>query len=148
MTLILTIIAEASCAFPQILSDLGPALTGSLGVAASGNINPTGKFPSLFEPVHGSAPGKRDSTTKRNPFRTIASPDIAGKYIANPVGMIEAASMLLRHLGEAQAADKIIAAVNAVLARANSAEVTPDLGGQAKTDALGDSINKELLRSS
>ena len=62
--------------------------------------------------------------------------------------MIEAASMMLRHLGEAQAADKIIAAVNAVLARANSAEVTPDLGGQAKTDALGDAINKELLRSS
>lgn len=132
------------CTFAQILSDLGPALTGSLGVAASGNINPTGKFPSLFEPVHGSAPGKLhpNNTTLTPTFLPI---DIAGKYIANPVGMIEAASMMLRHLGEAEAADEIIAAINAVLARANSAEVTRDLGGQAKTEALGDAINKELL---
>ncbi len=75
-------VVVASNLFGDILSDLGPACTGTIGIAPSGNINPTGDFPSLFEPVHGSAP------------------DIAGKGIANPVGQIWAGAMMLEHLGE------------------------------------------------
>ena len=75
-------VVVASNLFGDILSDLGPACTGTIGIAPSGNINPEGKFPSLFEPVHGSAP------------------DIAGKGIANPVGQIWAGAMMLEHLGQ------------------------------------------------
>lgn len=102
-------------------------MTGSLGLAASGNINPTGEWPSLFEPVHGSAP------------------DIMGQNIANPIGQLEAGSMMLRHLGQPQAADDIICAVNAVLGRGKSDELTRDLGGQASTTQLGDAIEREIL---
>src|ERR1700712_3253242 len=83
--------------FGDILSDLGPACTGTIGIAPSGNINPEGKFPSLFEPVHGSAP------------------DIAGQGIANPVGQIWTAAMMLEHLGEREAAREIVAAIERVL---------------------------------
>ena len=99
---------------------------GSLGLAASGNINPTREWPSLFEPVHGSAN------------------DIMGKGIANPVGMLEAGSMMLRFLGQEQAADDIVAAVNAVLARGTKTELTRDLGGQGTTTSLGDAIIQQL----
>lgn len=113
--------------FGDILSDLGPAVTGSLGLAASGNINPTGEWPSLFEPVHGSAP------------------DIMGKNIANPIGQLEAGSMMLRHLGQAKAADDIIRAVNTVLGRGRPDELTRDLGGSASTVQLGDAIEREIV---
>jgi tartrate dehydrogenase/decarboxylase/D-malate dehydrogenase len=86
-------VVVASNLFGDILSDLGPACTGTIGIAPSGNINPTGEHPSLFEPVHGSAP------------------DIAGKGIANPVGQIWSAAMMLEHLGEAQAAAGIMRAI-------------------------------------
>lgn len=95
---------------------------GALGLAASGNINPTREWPSLFEPVHGSAN------------------DIMGQGLANPVGMLEAGSMMLRHLGQPEAADAIIAAVNTVLGRGNKNELTRDLGGQGSTTSLGDAI--------
>src|SRR6202521_6418728 len=78
--------------FGDILSDLGPACTGTLGIATSGNINPERKFPSVFEPVHGSAP------------------DIAGQGIANPVGQIWSGAMMLEHLGEADGAKAIVSA--------------------------------------
>jgi tartrate dehydrogenase/decarboxylase / D-malate dehydrogenase len=95
-----------------VLSDLGPACTGTIGIAPSANINPERRFPSLFEPVHGSAP------------------DIAGRGIANPIGQIWAASMMLEHLGEQDAAAPILAAVDDVLAR----------GGSARTLAAADVI--------
>ncbi len=99
----------ASNLFGDILSDLGPACTGTIGIAPSGNINPTGDFPSLFEPVHGSAP------------------DIAGQGIANPVGQIWSAAMMLEHLGEREAHDDIVAAIERVLGRETGR--TRDLGG-------------------
>lgn len=99
---------------------------GALGLAASGNINPTKEWPSLFEPVHGSAN------------------DIMGLGIANPVGTLEAGSMMLRHLGQEAAADAIIKAVNVVLGRGNKGELTRDLGGQGNTTSLGDAIVEEI----
>src|SRR4051794_8245152 len=95
--------------FGDILSDLGPACTGTIGIAPSGNINPERKFPSLFEPVHGSAP------------------DIAGQGIANPIGQIWSAAMMLDHLGEAEAAKAVVAAIEAVLKEEKLR--TRDLGG-------------------
>jgi tartrate dehydrogenase/decarboxylase/D-malate dehydrogenase len=96
----------------DILSDLGGALVGSLGLASSGNINPEKDFPSMFEPIHGSAP------------------DIAGQGIANPIGSIESGALMLEHLGEADAAQRIHRAVAETLA----AKIwTPDLGGTATT---------------
>ncbi|KZZ91135.1 Tartrate dehydrogenase [Moelleriella libera RCEF 2490] len=112
--------------FGDILSDLGPACTGTIGIAPSGNINPEGAFPSLFEPVHGSAP------------------DIAGKGIANPVGMIWAGQMLLQHFGHADAADALMRAIEAVLARSEPHVLTPDLGGEGNTATLGDAIRNEI----
>lgn len=106
--------------FGDILSDLGPACTGTIGIAPSGNINPEGKFPSLFEPVHGSAP------------------DIAGQGIANPVGQIWAAAMMLEHLGAQQASTSIIAAIERVLSEEGLR--TPDLGGPADTKTCGTAI--------
>lgn len=106
--------------FGDILSDLGAALAGGLGVAASGNLNPEGRAPSLFEPVHGSAP------------------DIAGRGVANPVAAIGAGALMLRHLGEPAAADAIEAAIGAILAV--GAVRTPDLGGAATTDQAADAI--------
>lgn len=106
--------------FGDILSDLGPACTGTIGIAPSGNINPEMKFPSLFEPVHGSAP------------------DIAGKGIANPIGQIWAGAMMLEHLGHAQAAQGIMTAIEAVLT--DPASRTADIGGTADTVTCGKAI--------
>jgi tartrate dehydrogenase/decarboxylase / D-malate dehydrogenase len=99
--------------FGDILSDLGAALAGSIGIAPSGNLNPDGAFPSMFEPVHGSAP------------------DIVGRGIANPIGAIWSASMMLHHLGQPEAAQAIIDALVAVTAESSSR--TPDIGGTAST---------------
>jgi len=117
-------VVVASNLFGDILSDLGPACTGTIGVAPSGNINPEGKHPSLFEPVHGSAP------------------DIAGKGVANPVGQIWSAAMMLEHLGEAEAAAAIMTAVEHVLA--TPAGRTGDLQGTADTISCGKAIEDAL----
>ena len=113
-------VVVASNLFGDILSDLGPACTGTIGIAPSGNINPERKFPSLFEPVHGSAP------------------DIAGKGIANPVGQIWSAAMMLDHLGERDAAAAIVRAIEETLSRPDCR--TRDLGGGADTIACGKAI--------
>ena len=113
-------VVVASNLFGDILSDLGPACTGTIGVAPSGNINPTGEFPSLFEPVHGSAP------------------DIAGKGIANPIGQIWAGALMLDHLGHPEASEAIVNAFERVLAKGDVG--TPDLGGTASCTALGTAI--------
>ena len=102
----------ASNLFGDIISDLAAAAAGSIGVAPSANINPPKDHPSMFEPVHGSAP------------------DIAGQGIANPVGQLWAAAMMLQHLGESAAADRLTAAFESVLA---AGVRTRDLGGQAST---------------
>lgn len=115
--------------FGDILSDLGPACTGTIGIAPSGNINPTGKFPSLFEPVHGSAP------------------DIMGKGIANPVGMIWAGQMMLEHFGHKDAADAMLKAIEKVLSSGDDAVVTGDMGGKGNTKSFGEAIEKEILGS-
>jgi tartrate dehydrogenase/decarboxylase/D-malate dehydrogenase len=106
-------VVVASNLFGDILSDLGPACTGTIGIAPSANINPERLFPSLFEPVHGSAP------------------DIAGLGIANPVGQIWAGAMMLEHLGHSDAATAIVAAIEQVLAQPELR--TRDLGGTANT---------------
>ncbi|HSD53562.1 MAG TPA: tartrate dehydrogenase [Burkholderiales bacterium] len=116
----------ASNLFGDILSDLGPATAGTIGVAPSANINPERVFPSLFEPVHGSAP------------------DIYGKRIANPVAQIWSAAMMLEHLGEAAAGAAIVAAIEKALAPGSGAPRTPDIGGAAHTEDLGKAI-AELL---
>jgi len=117
-------VVVASNLFGDILSDLGPACTGTIGVAPSGNINPDGTHPSLFEPVHGSAP------------------DIAGKGIANPVGQIWSAAMMLEHLGEVDAAAAIMRAVETVLAEPGLR--TGDLKGTANTEQCGKAIADAL----
>lgn len=117
-------VVVASNLFGDILSDLGPACTGTIGVAPSGNINPDGAHPSLFEPVHGSAP------------------DITGKGIANPVGQIWSAAMMLEHLGEADAAAAIMRAVETVLAEPGLR--TGDLKGTANTEQCGKAIADAL----
>ncbi len=117
-------VVVASNLFGDILSDLGPACTGTIGIAPSGNINPEGDFPSLFEPVHGSAP------------------DIAGQGIANPVGQIWAGAMMLDHLGHGEAAADIVSAIETVLAQDKLR--TPDLGGGADTVACGKAIADAL----
>jgi tartrate dehydrogenase len=113
--------------FGDILSDLGPACTGTIGVAPSANINPTGEFPSLFEPVHGSAP------------------DIFGKGIANPIGMIWAGQMMLSHFGFNDAADAMLKAIESILARSDKEVMTADMGGKGNTQSLGEAIEKEIL---
>jgi tartrate dehydrogenase/decarboxylase/D-malate dehydrogenase len=113
-------VVVASNLFGDILSDLGPACTGTIGIAPSGNINPEGKFPSLFEPVHGSAP------------------DIAGRGIANPIGQIWAGAMMLDHLGHAEAGRSIVRAIERVLEEPSLR--TRDLGGQADTVTCGRAI--------
>jgi tartrate dehydrogenase/decarboxylase/D-malate dehydrogenase len=107
--------------FGDILSDLGPAVCGTIGIAPAANINPEREFPSLFEPVHGSAP------------------DIAGKGIANPIGQIWSGALMLEHLGHAEAGAAVVRAIEQVLADA-SAPKTPDLGGSARTADLGAAI--------
>jgi tartrate dehydrogenase/decarboxylase/D-malate dehydrogenase len=103
--------------FGDILSDLGPAVAGSIGIAPSANINPERTFPSMFEPVHGSAP------------------DIAGRHICNPIGQIWSAAMMLEQLGEAEAGAAIVAAIETLLRE--SGPRTRDMGGQAGTEDVG-----------
>ncbi len=117
-------VVVASNLFGDILSDLGPACTGTIGIAPAGNIDPERRFPSLFEPVHGSAP------------------DIAGQGIANPIGQIWAGAMMLEHLGEAEAAGAIVKAIEAVLSQ--QASRTRDLGGQASTIDCGRAVADAL----
>jgi tartrate dehydrogenase/decarboxylase/D-malate dehydrogenase len=119
-------VVVASNLFGDILSDLGPACAGTIGIAPSGNINPEKRFPSLFEPVHGSAP------------------DIAGRGIANPIGQIWSASMLLEHLGETDAAAAIMTAIEGVLAQGGQ-RLTPDMGGSATTSSLGADVCARLV---
>ncbi|MER0240205.1 tartrate dehydrogenase [Fulvimarina sp. MAC8] len=110
--------------FGDILSDLGPAVAGSIGIAPSANINPEGDYPSMFEPVHGSAP------------------DIAGKGIANPIGQIWSAAMMLDHLGHPDAAKAVIDAMEEVIA--DPASRTRDMGGKANTAECGEAIAQVL----
>ncbi|QNI02301.1 tartrate dehydrogenase [Halomonas sp. SH5A2] len=112
--------------FGDILSDLGPACTGTIGIAPSANINPEGHFPSLFEPVHGSAP------------------DIAGKGIANPIGQIWSGAMMLEHLGYQEAGDAMVTAIEAVLGAGDSQTLTRDVGGQGTTESLGKAIAERI----
>ena len=110
--------------FGDILSDLGPAVAGGIGIAPSANINPEREFPSMFEPVHGSAP------------------DIAGKGIANPIAIFWTASQMLDFLGETEAAAATMRAIEAVTARGEP--LTPDLGGGAGTSEVAEAIMAEL----
>jgi tartrate dehydrogenase/decarboxylase / D-malate dehydrogenase len=112
-------VVVASNLFGDILSDLGSACTGTIGIAPSANLNPTREYPSMFEPVHGSAP------------------DIFGRNIANPIGQIWSGAMMLEHLGHPDAARAIVAAIESVLTEGPR---TPDLGGDASTGAVGNAI--------
>jgi tartrate dehydrogenase/decarboxylase/D-malate dehydrogenase len=107
----------------DILSDLGGAIMGSLGLGPSGNLNPEKEFPSMFEPIHGSAP------------------DIAGRGIANPIGAIWSGALLLEHLGETQAADAIVQAIEKTVQEGN---LTADLGGTAKTTEVGSRVLQKV----
>jgi tartrate dehydrogenase/decarboxylase/D-malate dehydrogenase len=113
-------VVVASNLFGDILSDLGPAVAGGIGIAPSANLNPERRFPSMFEPVHGSAP------------------DIAGQGIANPVATLWSASMMLDFLGEKKAGSRLMAAIEAVTADGN--HFTPDLGGNAKTNEFTSAV--------
>ncbi|NCX40218.1 MAG: tartrate dehydrogenase [Burkholderiaceae bacterium] len=116
-------VVVASNLFGDILSDLGPACTGTIAVAPSASINPEGKFPSLFEPVHGSAP------------------DIYGKNIANPIGQIWSGALMLDHLGYPEAGARMFEAIESVLSAGPAhAPLTPDIGGKASTQDLGKAI--------
>jgi tartrate dehydrogenase/decarboxylase / D-malate dehydrogenase len=110
----------ASNLFGDILSDLAASVVGSIGIAPAGNINPERAFPSMFEPVHGSAP------------------DIAGRGIANPIGQIWSGAMMLNHLGEAEAAATIERAIETVLS--GDGLRTPDLGGRGTTRESTDAV--------
>ncbi len=112
--------------FGDILSDLGPAVVGSIGIAPSANLNPEKEFPSMFEPVHGSAP------------------DIAGKGIANPIGQIWSGAMMLRHLGVSDAADAVEDAIAEILVKSQIR--TPDIGGKSTTTDLGTAIARQLSK--
>lgn len=116
-------VVVASNLFADILSDLGSALAGSLGIAASANLNPSRRCPSMFEPVHGSAP------------------DIAGQGIANPIGALWSAVLMLDHLGLRSEAARLMAAIEATT---RASIVTPDLGGHATTREVGDAIIAHL----
>ena len=121
-------VVVASNLFGDILSDLGAAVVGSMGLAPAANLNPEREFPSTFEPVHGSAP------------------DIAGKGIANPVAQIWTGAMMLEHLGEKQAAQAVEQAIFKVLA---ASEVrTRDIGGKATTKEVGEAIAAEVSATS
>ncbi len=113
-------VVVASNLFGDILSDLGPAIAGSIGLAPGANINPEKEHPSMFEPVHGSAP------------------DIAGKGIANPIGQIWTGAMLLEHLGHADAARAVVRAIEHIVEEGKT--VTRDLGGKASTREVGEAI--------
>jgi tartrate dehydrogenase/decarboxylase / D-malate dehydrogenase len=115
-------VVVASNLFGDILSDLGPACTGTIGIAPSASLNPSREWPSLFEPVHGSAP------------------DIAGQGVANPIGQIWSAALMLDFLGHREAHDAVVRAIEVALDPASGAPRTPDLGGQARTADLGAAI--------
>jgi len=119
-------VVVASNLFGDILSDLGPACTGTIGIAPSGNINADRIYPSLFEPVHGSAP------------------DIAGKGIANPIGQIWSGAIMLEFLGYREAHDAIVRAIETVLDPKSGAPRTPDIGGKASTSDLGKAVAEAL----
>jgi len=119
-------IVVGSNLFGDILSDLGPAVAGSIGMAPSANLNPEKEYPSMFEPVHGSAP------------------DISGKGIANPIGQIWSGALMLRHLGAFAAADAVEDAIAKTLAE--SAVRTPDIGGSSSTNELGEAIAQRVRR--
>jgi tartrate dehydrogenase/decarboxylase/D-malate dehydrogenase len=121
-------VVVASNLFGDILSDLGPACTGTIGIAPSANLNPTREHPSLFEPVHGSAP------------------DIAGKGIANPIGQIWSGAMMLDYLGHRDAHDAILRAIEVVLEPGGGGPRTPDLGGTAGTADLGRAVAEVVAR--
>jgi tartrate dehydrogenase/decarboxylase/D-malate dehydrogenase len=113
-------VVVASNLFGDILSDLGPAIAGSIGIAPGGNINPEKEFPSMFEPVHGSAP------------------DIAGKGVANPIAQIWTGAMMLDHLGYPEAARAVVAAIERVVSEGKA--LTRDLGGTASTREVGAAV--------
>jgi len=117
-------IVVASNLFGDILTDLGAAIVGGMGIAPSANINPEKKFPSMFEPVHGSAP------------------DIAGKGVANPTAAIWCAALMLEHLGEKALAEVLMEAMQQVLEE--KLYLTADLGGNARTDQFGDQVCKKI----
>jgi tartrate dehydrogenase/decarboxylase / D-malate dehydrogenase len=119
-------VVVASNLFGDILSDLGPACTGTIGIAPSANVDPQRRFPSLFEPVHGSAP------------------DIAGRQIANPIGQIWSGAMMLEFLGHKDAHDAVLRAIEQVLDPKSGAPRTPDIGGKAGTADLGRAIASAL----
>src|SRR6201997_2396926 len=116
-------VVVASNLFGDILSDLGPAIAGSIGLAPGANINPEKEYPSMFEPVHGSAP------------------DIAGKGIANPIGQIWTGAMMLDHLGHPEAAAVVLSAIETVLSRGPR---TRDIGGEATTEQIGRAIEEAV----
>jgi len=118
-------VVVASNLLGDILSDLGPAVAGTIGIAPSANLDPTGAHPSMFEPVHGSAP------------------DIAGRGVANPIGQIWSGALMLEHLGHADAAAAIVAAIEQVVAD-RDAPRTPDMGGDAGTADVGRAVEEAL----
>lgn len=120
-------VVVASNLFGDILSDLGPACTGTIAIAPSANINPERRFPSLFEPVHGSAP------------------DIAGKGVANPIGQVWCGAMMLQHLGHQGAHDRIVRAIETVTEHGPR---TPDMGGRASTRDVGRALVEAALAQS
>jgi tartrate dehydrogenase/decarboxylase/D-malate dehydrogenase len=111
--------------FGDILTDLGAAIAGGMGLAAGANLNPERKYPSMFEPIHGSAP------------------DIAGKGLANPLATVWAASQMLDHLGYPQMGKKLVDAIEDVLVEGKY--LTPDLGGTATTEEAGAAVLARLL---
>ena len=117
-------VVVASNLFGDILSDIGPAIAGSIGLAPGANLNPERTAPSMFEPVHGSAP------------------DIAGQGIANPIAQVWTAAMMLDHLKEREAAAALVAVIEAQLEE--GAVVTRDLGGDAKTDEVAEALARRV----
>jgi tartrate dehydrogenase/decarboxylase/D-malate dehydrogenase len=118
-------VVVASNLFGDILTDLGAAIAGSIGIGPSANLNPEGEFPSLFEPVHGSAP------------------DIAGRGIANPLGQIWSGALMLEHLGFPEAAGRVLGAMVAAI---QAGVTTPDLGGRATTEEVAEAVCRGIAR--